>query len=316
MEKTFQRVHYPDVSVVDRMCNMLNLTPERIAVWFQNRRARFKKSKKDPSSASSFDTIQDNDSMLREVEKLLDGNSSSESLNVSAEKVSKSKITNKTKKASIEQIPVKNEAETINLIKNDAAKLDDCDLKKSIAKPKPIFNPMSYSPNPSPNYQTYSQNEPLINQPEYYAYGPQFLVQQHNQDSDYQLKLPISTETNVNQDNINRDQSDSSSSKSSRSSTPDSNDSSSSPEQIQNQDLNENANSNNYTANYQPHMFAEMNGHNQNAYQNMSYHNHHPAHYNPSLFQPYYNLPDFQNNSYFSGIYSQFQNVASSYNQA
>ncbi len=46
MEATFQKTHYPDVAVVDRLAQVLNLGTERISIWFQNRRARYKKDRK------------------------------------------------------------------------------------------------------------------------------------------------------------------------------------------------------------------------------------------------------------------------------
>ena len=46
MEATFQKTHYPDVAVVDRLSQVLNLGTERISIWFQNRRARYKKDRK------------------------------------------------------------------------------------------------------------------------------------------------------------------------------------------------------------------------------------------------------------------------------
>ena len=46
MEATFQKTHYPDVAVVDRLAQVLNLGTERISIWFQNRRARHKKDRK------------------------------------------------------------------------------------------------------------------------------------------------------------------------------------------------------------------------------------------------------------------------------
>lgn len=45
LESAFQKTHYPDVNVVDQLSNKLNISNERISVWFQNRRARFKKEK-------------------------------------------------------------------------------------------------------------------------------------------------------------------------------------------------------------------------------------------------------------------------------
>jgi hypothetical protein len=46
LEKTFQKNHYPDVQMVDRLSDTLGLAIERISVWFQNRRAKYKKVKK------------------------------------------------------------------------------------------------------------------------------------------------------------------------------------------------------------------------------------------------------------------------------
>ena len=49
MEAIFNKSHYPEVHVVDKLSDKLGLSIERISVWFQNRRAKFKKTKK-PSS--------------------------------------------------------------------------------------------------------------------------------------------------------------------------------------------------------------------------------------------------------------------------
>lgn len=46
LETTFQKTHYPDLSVVDRLSQVLHLATERISIWFQNRRARHKKERK------------------------------------------------------------------------------------------------------------------------------------------------------------------------------------------------------------------------------------------------------------------------------
>lgn len=46
LESTFQKTHYPEIRVVDDLSSMLNLSTERISIWFQNRRARFKKARK------------------------------------------------------------------------------------------------------------------------------------------------------------------------------------------------------------------------------------------------------------------------------
>ena len=52
LEAIFQKNHYPDVQTVDHLAEKLGLAIERISVWFQNRRAKFKKTKK-PSNFSA-----------------------------------------------------------------------------------------------------------------------------------------------------------------------------------------------------------------------------------------------------------------------
>lgn len=57
LESTFQKTHYPEIRMVDDLSSTLNLSTERISIWFQNRRARFKKSRKletCPETSSSY----------------------------------------------------------------------------------------------------------------------------------------------------------------------------------------------------------------------------------------------------------------------
>jgi hypothetical protein len=53
LEATFQKTHYPEIRVVDDLCDQLKLSVDRVSIWFQNRRARFKKARKIDSSDSS-----------------------------------------------------------------------------------------------------------------------------------------------------------------------------------------------------------------------------------------------------------------------
>ena len=46
LEQTFQKSQYPEIKTVDDLSQTLNLSTERISIWFQNRRARFKKARK------------------------------------------------------------------------------------------------------------------------------------------------------------------------------------------------------------------------------------------------------------------------------
>jgi hypothetical protein len=55
LEATFERTHYPEIRTVDDLSSELNLSIERISIWFQNRRARFKKTRKLNAQASRFE---------------------------------------------------------------------------------------------------------------------------------------------------------------------------------------------------------------------------------------------------------------------
>jgi hypothetical protein len=70
LEAVFNKSHYPEVQMVDRLSEKLGLSIERISVWFQNRRAKFKKSKKSndhslsPSSSVSFGLTENANNLL------------------------------------------------------------------------------------------------------------------------------------------------------------------------------------------------------------------------------------------------------------
>ena len=132
LEAIFLKSHYPEVHVVDRLSDKLGLSIERISVWFQNRRAKFKKTKK-PAPSHSADLKRDIDAILSNTSRSETTAETVESNSYQSETVSKVPTTSST---------------TGNYY----------NTFQSYAFSQPIVQPTSSEMHLTNSYQTYSSN--------------------------------------------------------------------------------------------------------------------------------------------------------------
>lgn len=196
LEAAFQRTHYPDVNVIDRLAEVLRITTEKVSVWFQNRRARYKRAKKPKNHESECKTDENPLDLIEAANQEL----------IEKRRIANEKLFNESENYGNDSLNTSNKDNNYNKrksqnIENLSSFVDSEDSNSCPTKPELTninqkteeYLKIENSNYTSPAYEMYQNMPPAVTIHNNQSFYSQQLFEQNQfYQQDYKNKLPVS----------------------------------------------------------------------------------------------------------------------------